>query len=118
MKPLLTKEFGFEAAHQTPGATLHGHSFQVEVALTGSRHPVFGWTHDLNEVEPIFAAVRSELDHRYLNDIEGLAIPTIENVARWIWERLQPQLTGLQHVAVRRGTPGHSEGCRYSGLQD
>ena len=119
MRRLTIKEFGFEAAHQTPPyAGLHGHSFRVEVALTGEPDPVFGWTHNLNDVEPVIAHVRRELDHRYLNEIEGLAIPTLENVARWIWERLEPRLTGLEHVMVRRGTPGDSEGCFYSALRD
>ena len=119
MRRLTIKEFGFEAAHQTPPfAGLHGHSFRVEVALTGEPDPVFGWTHNLNDVEPVIADVRRELDHRYLNEIEGLAIPTLENVARWIWDRIEPRIAGLEHVMVRRGAPGDSEGCFYSGLPD
>ena len=110
------KEFGFEAAHQTPPhSELHGHSFRVEVALTGTPDPVFGWSHNLDEVEPVIDAVRRELDHRYLNDIEGLSVPTLENVARWIWQRLNTRLDGLERVVVRRGQPGVSEACAYSG---
>lgn len=110
------KEFGFDAAHQTPPHSgLHGHSFRVEVVLTGTPDPVFGWTHNLNEVEPVIDAVRRELDQRYLNDIEGLSVPTLENLARWIWHRLDDRLEGLEHVTVRRGQPGMSEGCAYSG---
>lgn len=112
---LTLKEFGFEAAHQTPPyGGLHGHSFRVEVALTGKPHAIFGWTHNLLELEPIIAEVRHELDHRYLNEIEGLSVPTLENVARWIWARLETRVSGLRHVAVRRGLPGESEGCFYS----
>jgi 6-pyruvoyltetrahydropterin/6-carboxytetrahydropterin synthase len=110
------KEFAFEAAHQTPPHSgLHGHSFRVEVVLSGAPDPVFGWTHNLDEVEPVIDGVRRELDHRYLNDIEGLAIPTLENVARWIWNRLDNQLHGMERVIVRRGQPGSQEGCSYSG---
>lgn len=110
------KEFGFEAAHQTPPFSgLHGHSFRVEVVLGGDPVPMFGWSHNLDEIEPVIDAVRRELDHRYLNDIEGLSVPTLENVARWIWHRLASQLQGLERVVVRRGQPGHSEGCVYSG---
>src|SRR3712207_156377 len=82
-------EFSFEAAHQTPPHSgLHGHSFLVRVTLKGPRHPVFGWSHNLHEVEPVIEQIRGELDHRYLNEIEGLSVPTLENVARWIWDRL------------------------------
>ncbi len=110
------KEFTFEAAHQTPPYSgLHGHSFRVEVVLGGDSDPVFGWTHNLDEVEPVIEVVRRELDQRYLNEIEGLSVPTLENVARWIWHRLDNKLTGLERVTVRRGLAGHSEGCAYSG---
>ncbi|MFI4959531.1 MAG: 6-pyruvoyl trahydropterin synthase family protein, partial [Lysobacterales bacterium] len=35
-----------------------------------------------------------------LNDIEGLENPTSEMLARWIWQRLQPRLAGLDKVVV------------------
>lgn len=115
MQQTLT-EFGFEAAHHTPGhCGLHGHSFRVELTLSGEPDPVFGWSHDLDEVEPVVDAVRRELDHRYLNEIEGLSVPTLENVARWIWHRLSTRLQGLDCVVVRRGQPGSTQACAYSG---
>jgi 6-pyruvoyl-tetrahydropterin synthase len=46
----------------------------------GEPDPVFGWTHNLDDVEPVIEGVRRELDRRYLNDIEGLTVPTLENV--------------------------------------
>jgi 6-pyruvoyltetrahydropterin/6-carboxytetrahydropterin synthase len=107
-------EFTFEAAHMTPPLTRpHGHSFRATVVLKGVPDPVYGWSHDLTEVEPVIEAVRRELDHRYLNDIEGLAVPTLENVARWIWQRLDGTLPGLDRIVVRRGAEGHAEGCTY-----
>ena len=49
-------EFTFEAAHQIPPYSgMHGHSFKVVVYLNGKPDPVFGWTHNLYDVE---AAVR------------------------------------------------------------
>jgi 6-pyruvoyltetrahydropterin/6-carboxytetrahydropterin synthase len=109
-------EFTFEAAHTTPPYTRpHGHSFRAKVVLRGAPDPVYGWSHDLTKVEPVIEAVRRELDHKYLNDIEGLAMPTLENVARWIWQRLEGTLAGLDQVVVRRGVDGHVEGCAYRG---
>lgn len=109
-------EFSFEAAHRTPPySDLHGHSFLVRVALRGPSDPVFGWSHNMYEVEPILEEVRSELDHRYLNDIDGLEVPTLENVARWVWRRVENRISGLDHVMVSRGTEGRREGCIYRG---
>ena len=109
-------EFTFEAAHQVPPHSgLHGHSFTVAVYLTGKRDPIFGWSHNLYEVEVMLQPIRTRLNNRYLNEIEGLEVPSLENIAAWIWHQLDPALTGLDRVMVRRGTSGASEGCAYSG---
>jgi 6-pyruvoyltetrahydropterin/6-carboxytetrahydropterin synthase len=52
------------------------------------------------------------LDHRYLNDIEGLDNPTSENIARWLWRQLQPTLPLLNKIAVRETC---TSGCIYRG---
>lgn len=110
------KEFTFEAAHALPPfSPLHGHTFRVEVALSGEPDPVYGWSHNLFDVEAAVEAVRGDLDHKYLNDVDGLSAPTLENVARWVFERLDARLPGLEGVTVRRGAAGHSEGTTYSG---
>ena len=109
-------EFTFEAAHRTtPETPLHGHSFRVRVAMTGEPVPVYGWSHNLLEVEPLLDGVRRQLDHCLLNDVEGLDTPTLENVARWVWERLDQRLPGLDRVEVSRGLVGLAEGVVYRG---
>jgi len=52
------------------------------------------------------------LDHYYLNEIEGLANPTSEVLARWIWERLAPMMPELSQVVVRETC---NSGCVYRG---
>jgi len=112
---LTFKEFTFDAAHSSPPFEgLHGHTFTVRVSLTGEAHPVYGWSHNLYDVESAFEQVRSEVDHRYLNDVEGLPYPTLENLARWIWTQLDRRLHGVDQVVITRGTPGQMEGCAYS----
>ena len=114
-------EFTFEAAHKLPPYSgLHGHSFRVVAYLTGKPDPVFGWTHNLYDVEAAVAVVKQRLDHSYLNEIDGLDVPSLENIACWIWHRLDKDLPGLDRVLVRRGIEGAGEGCSYSGraLQD
>ncbi len=109
-------EFTFEAAHTTPPYTHpHGHTFKAQVVLTGTPDPYYGWSHDFRDVEPVVEEVRKELDHKYLNDIEGLTMPTLENVTRWIWHRLDGRIEGLDRVVLRRGADGHAEGCSYRG---
>lgn len=116
------KEFTFEAAHHLAGnvppghpySRLHGHSFKVEIFLRGEPDPKTGWIYDFAEIDRHLQVLRNELDHNFLNDIEGLSVPTLENITRWIWQRLHNVLPGLHRVLVRRGTCG--EGCIYTGL--
>ncbi len=115
----IVKEFTFEAAHHLadnflpghPQARLHGNSFRVEVFLKGKPERDRQWVIDFAEVERQLLRLRGELDHQYLNEIEGLERPTVENISRWIWFRLHGVLPGLDRVLVRRGASG--EGCAY-----
>jgi 6-pyruvoyltetrahydropterin/6-carboxytetrahydropterin synthase len=100
------KEFTFEAAHRLPNvapdhkcARLHGHSFHVRIHVEGEVGSESGWVMDFADIERAFSPLHEQLDHRYLNDIDGLDNPTSERVAVWIWERLS--LPGLSKVVVR-----------------
>ena len=114
----ITKEFRFDAAHFLPTAPdghpyrrLHGHSFRVEVALTGTPDPASGWLVDFGEIEQRVAALRDRLDHHLLNEIDGLAVPTLEILSAWIFRALAPALPGLARVTVHRD--GSGEACTY-----
>jgi 6-pyruvoyltetrahydropterin/6-carboxytetrahydropterin synthase len=114
----IVKEFGFEAAHTFghkpaghENTRVHGHSFKVEVALTGAPDPVSGCVVDFEDVTRAINAVRARLDHHFLNDIDGLGTPSLENLARWIAGQLTPALPQVVSVTVRRPTLGES--CRY-----
>ena len=39
-------------------------------------------------------------DHYYLNESPGLENATSENLAKWIWDRLKPQLPLLTEIVV------------------
>jgi 6-pyruvoyltetrahydropterin/6-carboxytetrahydropterin synthase len=103
----LRKTFQFEAAHRLPRLPkshkcrrLHGHSFQVEIAVAGECDAKLGWLMDYAEIAAAFEPVREKLDHNYLNEIPGLKNPTSENLAAWIWEKLKPKLPPLTEVVV------------------
>jgi len=56
--------------------------------------------------------VYDQLDHHYLNEIKGLENPTSENLAKWIWQQLQAELTGLSKIIVQETC---NAGCIYHG---
>ncbi|MCK7592087.1 6-carboxytetrahydropterin synthase QueD [Pseudomarimonas salicorniae] len=113
------KAFTLEAAHRLPNvppghkcARLHGHSFRVELKVAGPIDPATGWVMDFADIKRAFQPLYDQLDHHYLNDIEGLENPTSEQLAIWIWERLRPALPLLAEVVVHETC---TSGCRYRG---
>jgi 6-pyruvoyltetrahydropterin/6-carboxytetrahydropterin synthase len=103
----LVKQFTFEAAHRLPKVPkehkcfrLHGHSFRVEVVVEGEINPDSGWLLDYDDIRKAFEPLRVQLDHYYLNEIEGLENPTSEHLAQWIWTRLKPSLPELAELVV------------------
>ena len=117
----LTKGFGFEAAHTLKGTTLgagseeiHGHSFRAEVAVRGKPDPATGMMVDLGKLEQNLADIRKLLDHKLLNNVPGLELPTLEYLAAFIWDRAN--LAGkLTRVTVYRDSC--NEACSYFGPQ-
>ena len=113
------KEFTVEAAHRLPNvppghkcARLHGHSFRIEVHVRGPIGPETGWVIDFADVKSAFQPLFDRLDHYYLNEIDGLENPTSENLAIWIWDRVQPVLPLLSKIVVRETC---TTGCVYEG---
>lgn len=115
------REFTFEAAHRLPHVPeghkcgrLHGHSYRIGLHVTGPVDEDAGWVLDFADLKVAWAPLDGQLDHRYLNEVDGLANPTSENVARWIWDRLVPTLP-LLAVTVRETC---TSGCVYRGEQE
>jgi 6-pyruvoyltetrahydropterin/6-carboxytetrahydropterin synthase len=113
------KEFTFEAAHRLPHvpaghqcARLHGHSYRVTIHVRGPIHPHLGWVADFADLTAAFQPVRDQLDHHCLNGVDGLANPTSEHLAAWIWHHLHPHLPGLHQITVRETA---TSGCTYQG---
>ncbi len=114
------KEFTFEAAHFLPSAPpghpnsrVHGHSFRVRVTIGGEPDAETGLIFHLEELESALENVRDALDHRLLNEVEGLAMPTLERIAVWLWDRLHNRLPGLAEIEIARDSC--REGCIYRG---
>lgn len=111
------KNFTFEAAHQLPPHSgLHGHTFHIGIVFRGERHPLYGWCENLDAADEHIQKVFRQLDHKFLNDIEGLENPSLENLAEWIWNRMVEMFPKtLDRVTVSRGPNGMEEGCTYTG---
>ncbi len=114
------KEFFFEAAHFLPSAPLgspnarvHGHSFRVRVTVDGEPDEDTGIIVHFAELEDAISDAKDALDHRVLNEVEGLSAPTLERVAIWLWDRLHNRLPGLVEIVVARDSC--HEGCVYHG---
>lgn len=104
----IVKEFRFEAAHFLPRVPaehkcrrMHGHSFRFEIKLVGPVAQDSGWLMDFGDISRVVRpVVDSELDHRLLNEVEGLDNPTSEEIAIWLWRRLKPSMPLLKEITV------------------
>jgi len=114
----ITQEFGFDAAHflgigEAKNHRMHGHSFYVEVTLRGEADRATGTLRDFDEVKAALDVIRESLDHRLLNDVEGLGTPTLENLARYIFVHAKAALPEVARVKIRR--PSYGQSCVYEG---
>ena len=113
----IVKSITFDAAHflddevDAPAyRRMHGHSFQLEVELEGEPN-ASGWVADFGEVTKALEHLRSQIDHRLLNEVEGLERPTLENICQWAAGKLKPDFPNLRSVRVAR--PSNGESCLY-----
>ncbi len=103
----LVKTFRFEAAHSLPNvppahkcSRLHGHSYRVDIHVTGEPSGQTGWVIDFGEIKRAVEPVLDELDHRCLNDLPGLANSTSETICAYLWDRIAGDLPGLSAITV------------------
>jgi len=114
--------FCFDAAHRMPNfapdhpnAWLHGHSYTGEVIVEGPVDPLSGFVIDHGRLEEVVKEVAGRLEHRYLNEVEGLEIPTSEHICRWMWAKLNGRVPGLVEIILRRESRGISVSYKGQG---
>ncbi|MBF0429777.1 MAG: 6-carboxytetrahydropterin synthase QueD [Fibrobacteria bacterium] len=108
MKANITKSFTFDSAHFLPNVIknhkcgrIHGHTFRCTLEISGEVNAEYGWVLDFGEIKKLIIPVKETLDHRFLNkDVPGLENPTSENICRWVWDRLKPDLPLLISVTL------------------
>ena len=113
------KRFTFEAAHRLPNVPkghkcerLHGHSFHVDVVAEGPVSEETGYLIDFGEIKKAIAPIEDALDHRCLNEIDGLENPTAEQLSRWIWDRISQDISCLFEIRVKETCTSE---CVYRG---
>ena len=116
---LLFKEFTFDAAHFLPNVPdghkckeMHGHTYRLRVWLNGKLDAKLGWVIDFADLKKAVKPMLDKVDHKCLNNIEGLNNPTCELIAVWIWDQLKPLLPQMQKIELHE-TP--TSGVVYDG---
>ena len=75
-------------AHRLPGIPtcerLHGHNLTFEIKVSSEFLNDKGMVVNFQDIKSV---IRS-LDHQYLNDLLSMEMPTAENIAKWIYDRL------------------------------
>jgi 6-pyruvoyltetrahydropterin/6-carboxytetrahydropterin synthase len=91
----ITRRYHFEAAHWLPHVTpehrcrrMHGHNYELEVTV---KQPLGddGFLMDFWDLDKVVQPLLDRIDHRCLNDIDGLQNPTAELISAWFLYRLE-----------------------------
>lgn len=114
MHVTLTKSFDFHAAHALGTfpqghrcRQMHGHTFRVDVVVSGDVDPRKGYLVDFGEIRKLTDPIQAKLDHTTLNDIPGLEVPTAEMIAKWVYDQLAPNLPQLEAIRIHE-TPNNT----------
>ncbi len=113
----------FSAAHRLAGyagpcANLHGHNWEVEVFIRGTKLDKMGMLIDFRVVKEAVAGILAGLDHSDLNAVQAFRgrNPTSENIARYLFDRLAAKLdskTRAVYAVSVQESPGST--VTYSG---
>ena len=103
-RPDWTVERNREVFGASANPHFHGHSYICDVTVSGEIDPTTGMVIDLGLLDRVLGAeVRARFDHRNINlevpeFSDGRLVPTGENLARFIFERVQQALGGAAAV--------------------
>jgi 6-pyruvoyltetrahydropterin/6-carboxytetrahydropterin synthase len=111
----LTQRFFFEAAHTLQrrhdaeaSRRIHGHTYRARVTVGGPKDPETGMVVDLARLRAAIEATRAQLDHRLLDEVEGLGPATLENLCAFIHRSLRGPPWHVISVEVGREASGDS----------
>ena len=102
MRAEVSKKMEFAAAHRLPNydgkcANFHGHTWEVEVTISGEISEVTGMVVDFSLVKKILEPIIEEhFDHHTLNDT--IDNPTAENIAQYLYTKVGDMMWQLPRV--------------------
>jgi 6-pyruvoyltetrahydropterin/6-carboxytetrahydropterin synthase len=103
MVTTITQRYHFVAGHFLPLVPAehkcrrqHGHNYMIEVTVMGDMKN--GWVLDFWELDRHVKPLIDLIDHRNLNDIDGLWNPTAENIAQWFLEKINSSMLFEQDI--------------------
>ena len=116
MKKIISKSFYFEAAHKLSiteneqNRNIHGHSYFVEVFIIDNNDLISkkGLILDFSIFNERIKIVKKKLDHKFLNEINGLENPTLENIGLYIYNKLKKLDLCLYKILVKRKSCGET----------
>jgi len=102
----ISKQFSFSASHildhlpsDHPCARIHGHNYLVTTHLKSDSLNQYGFVKDYKSLAFVKQMIDETLDHQHLND-RMCVPPTSENIARFLYDRLKPEIPELYAVEV------------------
>lgn len=109
-------EATFGRCSRAPG---HGHNYRVEVTVQGMIDPDTGMIVDIAALDRLLQEfVLEPMDHAFLNDLPEFAagvVPTTENLARVVWNRISPVLPNSCSLTLVRVLEDRNLWADYGG---
>ena len=116
---MIFKKFTFDSAHSLPNVPddhkckeVHGHNYHLTIYIENELVEKLDWVMDFAVVKKVVDPIINIVDHKYLNDIEGLKNPTCERIAIWLWDRIKEGIPSLIKIELNE-TP--TSGVVYKG---
>lgn len=116
---IIFRQFTFDSAHFLPNVPethkcrqVHGHTYRLVVHFEGRIDPALGWVADFGDIKQAISPIIDMIDHKLLNNIEGLSNPTCELIAVWLWNKIKPLVPLLKRIELHE-TP--NSGAIYEG---
>ena len=112
------KQFTFDSAHflsKVPEGhkcrEIHGHTYKLTIFIEGPIDSI-GWVMDFADIKQKVEPIIKLVDHKLLNNIEGLENPTCEILSVWLWDRIKQLIPQLKRIELNE-TP--TSGVVYEG---
>ena len=116
---IIFKTFTFDSAHSLPRVPdghkckgVHGHTYHLKLFVEGELQEDLEWVMDFTDIKDAVSPVIKAIDHKFMNDLPGLENPTCENIARWLWNSIKPNLPQMIRIELNE-TP--TTGVIYEG---